>query len=49
MLLCREQYFNLSRLKELYADTPFMAVTATASETDVIDIVHQLGMKNVKK
>lgn len=40
----RQDYRNLGRLKSVFIDTPFIALTATADHATQVDIQHQLGL-----
>jgi bloom syndrome protein len=45
-LLFPDQYLALNTLREEYPDVPLMALTATANEMTVKDIIRQLRMTN---
>ena len=40
----RQDYRNLGRLKHVFTDTPFIALTATADHATQVDIQHQLSL-----
>jgi RecQ family ATP-dependent DNA helicase len=44
----RPEYLNLKKLKDIFPDTPVIALTATATEKVKEDILSQLSLKNAK-
>jgi ATP-dependent DNA helicase RecQ len=45
----RPEYRKLAKLKQLFPQVPFIALTATATERVSLDIIKQLGLENATK
>jgi bloom syndrome protein len=45
----RPDYKSLSKLRDRYRGVPFIALTATATETVKLDCIHNLGMTNCEQ